>query len=103
MDEDQLIQFISDFEWTTEIGQAVHERLMELLKIYFFIGGMPGAIAQYQATESLQDCQNYLMSLITLYRADIAVHATKNTIPVSANSIRPSSGICWTSIQVLIY
>ncbi len=77
MDEDQLIQFILDFEWTTEIGQAVHERFMELIKIYFFIGGMPGAIAKYQATNSLQDCQNYLITLINLYRADMAKYATK--------------------------
>lgn len=77
MDEDQLIQFILDFEWATEIGQAVHERFMELVKIYFFIGGMPGAIAKYQATNSLQDCQNYLMTLINLYRADMAKYATK--------------------------
>jgi predicted AAA+ superfamily ATPase len=77
MDEDQLIQFILNFEWSTEIGQAVHERFMEWVKIYFFIGGMPGAIAKYQATNSLQDSQNYLMSLINLYRADMAKYATK--------------------------
>lgn len=77
MDEDQLIQFILDFEWTTEIGKAVHERLMEFVKIYFFIGGMPGAIATYQITNSLQDSQNYLMTLINLYRADMAKYSTK--------------------------
>ncbi len=77
MNEEQLIQFILEFEWTTEIGQAVHERLMELVKIYFFVGGMPGAVAKYQATGSLQDCQNYLMTLIDLYRADMAKYATK--------------------------
>jgi predicted AAA+ superfamily ATPase len=77
MGEDQLIQFITDFEWSTEIGQAVHERFMELMKNYFFIGGMPGAIAKFRATNSLQDCQNYLLSLINLYRADMAKYATK--------------------------
>ena len=77
MDEDQLIQFILDFEWTTEIGQAVHERFMELVRTYFFIGGMPSAITKYQTTGSLQDCQNYLMTLINLYRADMAKYATK--------------------------
>ena len=77
MDEDQLVQFILDYEWTTEIGRAVHERFMELVKTYFFIGGMPGAIAKYQATGSLLDCQNYLMALINLYRADMAKYATK--------------------------
>ncbi len=77
MDEDQLIQFILDYEWTTEIGIAVHERLMDLVKNYFFIGGMPGAIANYQAKNSLQDCQNYLMTLINLYRADMSKYATK--------------------------
>lgn len=77
MNEDQLIQFILDFEWTTEIGKAVHERFMEWVKIYFFVGGMPGALAKYQATDSLQDCQNYLMTLINLYRADMAKYATK--------------------------
>ncbi len=77
MNEEQLIQFILEFDWTMEIGQAVHERFMELVKIYFFVGGMPGAIAKYQATQSLQNCQNYLMTLIDLYRADMAKYATK--------------------------
>jgi uncharacterized protein len=77
MGENQLLQFILNYDWTIEVGQAVHERLMEWVKIYFFIGGMPGAIAKYQATNSLQDCQNYLMNLINLYRADMAKYATK--------------------------
>lgn len=77
MKEDQLHRFILEYEWNVEIGHAVHERLMELVKIYFFIGGMPGAIAKYQATGSMQDCQNYLMGLINLYRADMAKYATK--------------------------
>lgn len=77
MDEHQLVQFILNFEWTTEVGLAVHERFMELVKIYFFIGGMPGAVARYRMTESLQDCQNYLLTLIDLYRADMAKYATK--------------------------
>lgn len=77
MDERRLIDFILDFEWTTQIGQAVHGRFMELVKFYFFIGGMPGAIAKYQATNSLQECQNYLITLIDLYRADMAKYATK--------------------------
>ena len=77
MDEDQLIQFILEFEWSVQVGQAVHERFMEFVKIYFFTGGMPGAIAKYRATNSLQDCQNYLMTLINLYRADMAKYATK--------------------------
>lgn len=77
MEEDQLVQFILDFQWSIEIGQAVHERFLELLKIYFFVGGMPGAIAKYQATDSLLDCQNYLRTLIDLYRVDMAKYATK--------------------------
>ncbi len=41
---------------------------MDLVKIFFFTGGMPGAIAKYRATKSLQACQNYLMALLDLYR-----------------------------------
>lgn len=77
MGEKQLVQFILDYKWGVEIGEAVHERLMELVKIYFFIGGMPGAVAKYRATDSLQACQNYLMGLIALYRTDMAKYATK--------------------------
>lgn len=77
MGEKQLVQFILDYKWGIEIGEAVHERLMELVKIYFFIGGMPGAVAKYRATDSLQACQNYLMGLIALYRTDMAKYATK--------------------------
>lgn len=77
MDEDQLIEFLLEFEWGTKIGQAVHERFMELVRIYFFVGGMPGALDKFINTDSLQDCQNYLMALINLYRADMAKYATK--------------------------
>lgn len=77
MNEEQLVQFILNFGWNIEIGKAVHERLMELLKIYFFIGGMPGAIERYRITESLQECHNYLLTLIDVYRADMAKYATK--------------------------
>lgn len=77
MGEEQLIEFILDFKWAREIGQAVHEKFMELVKVYFFIGGMPGALEKYRATNSLQDSQNYLMSLIDLYRTDMAKYASK--------------------------
>ena len=76
MGEKQLCRFIQEYDLKEEIGLAVHERLMEWVKIYFFIGGMPGAIAKYQATNSLQDCQNHLMTLIDLYRSDMAKYAT---------------------------
>lgn len=77
MKEDQLYRFILEYEWGVDIGQAVHKRMMDLVEIYFFVGGMPGAIAKYQTTGSLQACQNYLMALVNLYRADMAKYATK--------------------------
>jgi predicted AAA+ superfamily ATPase len=77
MDEGKLIEFILNFTWTTETGQAVHKRFMDLVKLYFFIGGMPGAVVQYLATESLQNCQNTLLTLIDLYHLDMGKYGTK--------------------------
>ena len=31
----------------------MHEKLIQLLKLYFFIGGMPEAVAEYAKTEKL--------------------------------------------------
>ncbi|MDX8430881.1 MAG: ATP-binding protein [Candidatus Algichlamydia australiensis] len=77
VNEEGLVEFISNFEWTTKISQPVHERLMELVKIYFFTGGMPGTIIRYKETKSFTTCQNYLLNLINLYRSDMAKYATK--------------------------
>ncbi len=77
MEEIQLVAFLEQYRWGDEIGQVVHQRLMEWVKIFFFTGGMPGAIAKYRASESLQACQNYLMTLLDLYRADFAKYASK--------------------------
>jgi len=44
MGEERLHNFINQYESGREISELVHQRLLHLLRSYFYIGGMPGAV-----------------------------------------------------------
>lgn len=68
--ETRLLATIVEFTLDTEINPVVHRRLMELLRHYFFVGGMPEAVSVFAATRSLQDVSDVHNSIIQTYRED---------------------------------
>ncbi|MFC1484829.1 ATP-binding protein [bacterium] len=59
----------------SKISQTSHEKLRELLKIYFFIGGMPEAVRTYVETHSIVETQKVHESLIYTYIEDFSKYA----------------------------
>jgi uncharacterized protein len=49
---------------------VVHARLLELLRLYYFIGGMPEAVKRYAETRTLSVVSEVHESLIQTYRDD---------------------------------
>lgn len=55
----------------------LHERMLQLVKEYFLIGGMPAAVDAFCESNSLQMCVNIHEILLATYRADFSKYATE--------------------------
>jgi len=64
----------SNFE---PIATAFHTELIDLLKMYYFIGGMPEAISQYVQNQDLRMVCQIQEEILEAYRIDLAKYTTK--------------------------
>ena len=55
--------------------ETLHSRCIELLREYYFVGGMPEAVAEYVATASVIETRKIQKSILEAYRNDISKHA----------------------------
>ena len=60
------------FREKTPVNDVIHEKMMELFRLYLIVGGMPAAVMRYLETNNLQEVLREQRSIITLYKRDIA-------------------------------
>ena len=84
--ESALAEEIGGFEFDAA-GEAaesphplVHKRLLELLKLYLFIGGMPEAVRVYAETRDLNAVSGVHSSIIETYRDDFPKYAARRDL-----------------------
>ena len=58
-----------------KIEEAVHLKLLELIREYFALGGMPAVVSEYLESKSLLRCQEIQSSILTAYRQDFGKYA----------------------------
>ena len=56
----------------TAVDEFIHEKMMEVFRLYLIVGGMPAAVDKYLATNNLQDVMAEQQAIIRLYKQDIA-------------------------------
>ena len=56
----------------TVVDEFIHEKMMEVFRLYLIVGGMPAAVDKYLATNNLQDVMAEQQAIIRLYKQDIA-------------------------------
>jgi len=54
------------------VSETIHQFLSEELRRYFFIGGMPGSVAAYVKTGSMQESFEVQAEICDTYRLDFA-------------------------------
>jgi len=54
------------------VSEAIHGKIVEQLKIFLVIGGMPEVVAEFVRTRDFLRCQKILNSLLVSFRADFA-------------------------------
>lgn len=68
------------FEEKIPIDSIIHEKMMELFRLYLIVGGMPAAVTKYLTTHNLQEVVREQKSIIALYKKDISKYDPNNKL-----------------------
>jgi uncharacterized protein len=72
-----LIEVLDTISLQKPIDPFIHDLLLNLLREYFLLGGMPAVVKCFLDTHSFIECQTILTSLLETYRSDFPKYATK--------------------------
>jgi len=74
-------QLVSAVLTQQNFSQVIHERLLDLLKEYIAVGGMPEAVFSWSNKKDPKECREILQELIESYRQDFSKYAKKHQLP----------------------
>lgn len=78
---DKVLNTLKDcYEKVQPVDTLVHEKMMELFRLYLIVGGMPDAVRIYLETNNLQEVVNIQKNINILYRKDIAKYDPDNKL-----------------------
>jgi uncharacterized protein len=78
---DKYVSLIDSLNSNSKIPEPIHEKLIQLLKLYYIIGGMPEVIDTYLFKEHLDDVREVQSEILKTYTYDFAKHAKAVDIP----------------------
>lgn len=82
--QDMLFDFVkTQFESLSPLGQVLHRQMMETLRTYLLVGGMPQAVLSYVERKDMRDVDAIKRSILALYHNDISKYAGKSAPNVS--------------------
>jgi predicted AAA+ superfamily ATPase len=77
--EDGLVHAIQSKNW--EVLAPFHEKLSQLLRIYYFVGGMPEVVQQYIQHKNFEEVRTIQKNILAGYENDFAKYAPFEIIP----------------------
>lgn len=80
MNKNKLRDYLESIDSMQPLDKPLHEELIELLKKYFFIGGMPEAIGEYLNSQDFQTVREIHKEILEGYELDFAKHAPTSQI-----------------------
>jgi uncharacterized protein len=84
--KDSLIKYLSELKLTTETNPVIHQNLLNELRLYFLVGGMPEAVKtfiQHESTDldgGLKEAFQVHKEILQAYKSDFRKYAKKNRI-----------------------
>jgi uncharacterized protein len=74
-----LKEYLEEENWV--VIQPFHEKLVTLLRLYYFVGGMPEAVADYLQFENLNSVRAIQEKILMGYENDFAKYAPNEIVP----------------------
>lgn len=81
MGEEKLVKAKNSADITNPLPAAIHQKLIDFLKVYLLVGGMPEAVGTYAKSQSLLSVQLVLDELIVSLKADFVKY--KKRVPAA--------------------
>ena len=76
MGQEQLLKVLNTNDW--KLIDSLSTKYIELLRQYYYVGGMPEAVYSYCKDKNLAQVRNIQNNILKAYRNDISKHATKS-------------------------
>lgn len=64
------------------VDSIIHERMMQLFRLYVVVGGMPAAVNEYVTSNNLTNVINIQKDIVALYRMDISQYAERDKLKI---------------------
>jgi uncharacterized protein len=75
--ESDLLELLQTYELEEVFPETAHSRLLNRLRDYILVGGMPEAVLRYSETGEIRSAQEAHASILQTYRDDFSKYATK--------------------------
>jgi len=79
MGEKGIVELIEKHDW--KLVNAFSSRLINYLKYYFYIGGMPEAVYSFSQNKDWKEVRKIQKSILKSYENDFSKHAPKDILP----------------------
>jgi len=76
--ENKLTDYLDSFTFNQKFSEAIHTKLLDLIRYYIFIGGMPEAVKVFAESQKLIDVERVQSSILTSLQYDFAKYGTKS-------------------------
>ncbi len=83
-----LLEFLKHYSLGKEISLPIHQKLLRILRLYYFIGGMPEAVKVYVKNDNLPDVEIVHESIIKSLEFDFAKYGTKSQQEILVKLLR---------------
>lgn len=90
--ENGLVQYLEAFQTELTFSEAIHLQLLNWLRLYYFIGGMPEAVKMYSETKQLQEVEKVHASILTSFQYDFSKYGTRKLQEYLYDSMVYSAG-----------
>jgi len=93
--ESTLIKVKQDADWENPLSEPFHNKLIDYLKTFLIIGGLPEVVKTYVKTKDFIACNQVLKDLVITYIDDFAKYKNRvNTTNISAvfNAVAKNTG-----------
>lgn len=80
LDEQKLFDVLQTFTVKQPMSEGQHQRLLELLQKYCFVGGMPEAVREYAKEKKLSVARDVHESILESYKSDFSKYGLKQDL-----------------------
>ena len=79
LDQQPLLNLLKSKDWT--LIKSFKEKYIQLLRQYYYIGGMPEVVLSYQTQNDFKEVRNIQKRILTAYEHDFSKHAPSDIVP----------------------